>query len=161
MGKDRVIPSDKKLQQLVEEGMTHAAIADWVSQDTGIPIARSTISAALSRAGLTERIRYADVIPWTPIKSEHNMHYALVCLRLLARRQNGDPLDKDKNDRLDSFLAKLERHDAVVCYYAPSEGGFHYIPRKDEDDPDRWTTLRSPEDPGWADLGPPDRRPTI
>lgn len=143
MGKERVIPSDKKLQEFVEEGMTHQAIADYVSQDTGIPIARSTISAALSRAGLTERIRYDEVIPWTPIKTEHNMHYALVCLRLLARRQNGDAMDQDKNDRLDSFLARLETHDAVVSYYAPSESGFHYVPRSDEDDPDKWTTLRN------------------
>ena len=147
MSRERIIPSDTKLQELVDLGMTHAEIADKVSADTGIPIARSTISAALSRAGLTDRVRYDEVIPWSPIKVEHNMHYALVCLRLLARRQNGDPLDDDKNDRLDSWLAKLETNNAVVSYYAPSADGFHYVPREDVDDMDAWTTMRTPDDP--------------
>ena len=152
MGKNRIIPSDKKLQQFVDEGMTHAAIAKKVSIDTGTPVARSTISAALCRAGLTDRKRYQDVIPWTPIKSEHNMHYALVCLRLLARRKKGEELDKGKNDRLDSWLTKLIDNDAVVSYYAPSETGFHYIPRKPSDDPSAWITMRSPDDENWVEL---------
>jgi len=147
MGKERIIPSDRELQKLVKAGNTHQQIANIVSNNTGVPIARSSISAALSRAGMTDRIRYDDVIPWTPIKIEHNMHYALTMLRLLARRKNGDGLDDEKNLRLDSWVDKMNDNRAVVVYVPESESGFHYVARDKSDERDSLVSMRTPEGP--------------
>lgn len=133
MAKPRIIPSDRELQKLVKKGYTHQEIADIISKESGTPIARSTVSAALSRAGMTDRVRYEETIPWSPIKVEHNYHYALTMLRLLARRNEGDALDDEKNTRLDSWIQKLNDNNAVVVYVPESASGFHYVERKPSD----------------------------
>lgn len=143
MAKPRIIPSDRELQRLVNKGFTHQEIADIISEESGTPIARSTVSAALSRAGMTERIRYDEIIPWSPIKVEHNYHYALTMLRLLARRNEGDELDDEKNARLDSWIEKLTNNNAVVVYVPDSAVGFHYVERKPSDGKS-FTSLRVP-----------------
>lgn len=143
MPKPRIIPSDRELQKLVDKGFTHQEIADMISKESGTPIARSTVSAALSRAGMTDRIRYEETIPWSPIKVEHNYHYALTMLRLLARRNEGDELDDEKNTRLDSWIEKLTNNNAVVVYVPESVHGFHYVERKPGDGK-ALTSLRVP-----------------
>ena len=60
MSRERLIPGDDQLKSMVERGMTHQQIADAVSKETGVSVSRSTVSAALSRAGLTNRIRYDE-----------------------------------------------------------------------------------------------------
>ncbi len=144
MAKPRIIPSDRELEKLVNKGHTHQEIADIISKETGHPIARSTVSAALSRAGLTDRVRYEETIPWSPIRVEHNYHYALSMLRLLARRNEGDVLDDEKNGRLDSWITKLENNNAVIVYVPESEKGFHYVERKPSDGKSL-TSLRVPK----------------
>lgn len=133
MGAPRYLPSDSILQRMVERGMTHAQIAEEVSRETGVRIARSTVSAALSRAGLTQRVRYLDTIPWSPIKTEHNHHYALTMLRAKAKRDQGIELDSDLEERLDSWLQRLADNDAVVAYVYESPDGFYYVPREPGD----------------------------
>ena len=68
----RYLPSDMLLQRYVERGMTHQQIADMVSQQEGVSISRSSIIPALSRAGMTNRVRYDAEIPWVPIKTDSN-----------------------------------------------------------------------------------------
>lgn len=133
MAAPRLVPSDSMLQKYVERGLTHQQIADLVTKETGVPIARSTISAALSRAGLTARVRYDKVIPWNPIKAVHNRHYALAMLRLEARRQGGVALTEEQEQRLASWKAKLKSEDAVIVYLPDSEDGFYYVKRKKSD----------------------------
>jgi len=118
------------LQKYVERGLTHQQIADLITKETGVPIARSTVSAALSRAGLTDRVRYDEVIPWKPIKAIHNRHYALAMLRLEARRQGGLTLTEEQAKRLESWKAKLEEENALVVYLPDTEDGFYYVKRK-------------------------------
>lgn len=144
MAAPRFVPSDSILRRYVERGMTHQQIADKVSKDTGVPVARSTISAALSRAGLTNRVRYSDVIPWSPIKAEHNHHYALVMLRVHARLEAGLKVPDDQVARYQAWRDRLEENDAVVAYVADSPEGFYYVPRV-KSDGDSLVTTRKPK----------------
>ena len=112
--------------------MTHQQIADWVYRETGHKVARSTVSAALSRMGETDRVRYDDVIPWR-VKLDHTSHYALMMLRYYARRKHELQLTDDQSDRLDSWLDKLEEINAVVMYSPTSTDGFYYVPRLPKD----------------------------
>ena len=108
-------------------------MAARIKTETGIDVSVSSIGAALSRAGLTNRVRYDDHIPWNPIKTEHNKSYALSMLRLLARRDGGMDLTDDQEARLDAWLERMESEDAVVTYVYSSEHGFHYVKRKPSD----------------------------
>lgn len=130
----RVLPSLAALTKMVEQGMTHAQIAAKVSKDTGVPVARSTVSAALSRGGETEPLkRHASTIPWT-VRVQHQTHYAARMLRLLGRRMGeGKPLSKADDGRLDAWLSQLDRSGAVVVYVPDTEDGFFYV----EGTPDR------------------------
>lgn len=133
MAAPRYLPSDSILQRMVERGMTHAQIAEQVSRETGVRISRSTVSAALSRAGLTNRVRYSDTIPWSPIKTEHNHHYALTQLRVKARLDAGQPVADEVRARYESWEQRLRDNDAVVAYVYDSPDGFYYVPRRPED----------------------------
>tara|TARA_B100000214_G_scaffold288090_1_gene217665 strand:+ start:430 stop:819 length:390 start_codon:yes stop_codon:yes gene_type:complete len=127
---------------MVDRGMTHQEIADKVSEDTGERVNRSSVSAALSRAGLTDRVRYDEVIPFQ-VRAVHNYHYALTMLRVHARLEAGLEVPEDQVDRYESWKAKLEDNDAVVAYVPDTEDGFHYVHREPEDG-DLLTTLRQP-----------------
>lgn len=131
MAAPRLLPSDSELKQMART-MTHQQIADWVYRETGQKVARSTVSAALSRMGETDRVRYDDVIPWR-VRVQHTGHYALMMLRYYARRKHELALTDDQSDRLDSWLAKLKDMNAVVMYVPDSEDGFYYVPRLPED----------------------------
>lgn len=133
MAAPRVLPSDSMLQKYVERGMTHQQIADLITKESGVPVARSTVSAALSRAGLTNRVRYDEVIPWKPIKSEHNHHYALTMLRLEARKRAGLELTEEQERRLSSWKQRLDDENALVVYLPDTDEGFFYVRRKPTD----------------------------
>ena len=142
MGARRILPSDSQLQRMVERGMTHQEIADKVSEDTGERVNRSSVSAALSRAGLTDRVRYDEVIPFQ-VRAVHNYHYALTMLRVHARLEAGLEVPEDQVDRYESWKAKLCAEQAVVAYIAETDEGFHYVYREPEDG-ESLTTLRQP-----------------
>jgi len=129
MAAPRYLPSDAKLSELART-MTHAQIAEYVYKTTGVKVGRSTVSAALSRAGLTNRIRYSDALPWDRIKIEHNGHYAAQMLRAGARIESGQKVSDDLSDRYESWKARLDAEDAVV-HYDPNAGeGFFYVKRR-------------------------------
>lgn len=115
------------------ESMTHQEIANALSRETGYPIKRSTISAALHRAGETVSAKkYAEEIPWH-VKQEHQTHYAARMLRLLGRRRAGITNSAEADKRLDSWLAQLGEAGAVVVYVEDTPEGFFYV----EGEPDR------------------------
>lgn len=123
----RLLPDKSTLRRLVAEGLTHEQIVDWVWENMGTRVQRSTVAAALSRAGLTKPAhRYADTIPWR-VREEHLKHYAPRMLRLLGRRRAGLALTAEQNKRLDSWLHQLESDHAVVVYVPETTEGFHYI----------------------------------
>ena len=127
----RYLPSDGVLAEWAQT-MTHQQIADRVYRETGYRVKRSTVSAALSRAGLTNPRRYERFIPWT-VAIEHNHHYALVMLRVYARRHLGDELSDEQRKRLSSWLDRMERDQVVVAYAPSTEEGFFYVPREPGD----------------------------
>jgi len=123
----RVLPSSQELKRLVALGMTHQQIVDYLREKEDIVVSRSSVSAALSRAGLTERegMRYRDELPWR-IKGEHLTQYQARMLRLLGRRRANIDLTEDEENRLDAWLEALEEREIVVAY-APEDGGFLYV----------------------------------
>lgn len=142
MSAPRKLPSDSTLAKWRASGLTLKQIAEKSEAETGIPVSVGSVASALSRAGYTARVRYDDHIPWNPIATRHNKHYALTMLRLLARRDSGQDLTEDQESRLDSWLGRLEEEDAVVLYKYDSDDGFYYVKRKPSDG-DRW--IRQPK----------------
>lgn len=126
----RILPSDSILAKWREEGLTYRQICDRVYEQTGERVNPPTIGAALSRAGLTDRVRYDDALPWDHIRIEHNNHYAAVMLRVWARRKRNLPLTNEQEARLESWLARLKDENAIVVYRPDSPDGFYYVPRK-------------------------------
>ncbi len=123
----RILPPTSELRQMVDRGMTHQEIANEVSRRTGYPVSRSTVSAALFRAGeASVAKKYVDELPWT-IRESHQTHYAARMLRLLGRRRKGIANSAESDQRLDSWLHQLQRAGAVVVYYPDTEEGFFYV----------------------------------
>jgi hypothetical protein len=112
---------------MVDRGMTHQQIAEEVSRRTGYNVSRSSVSAALFRAGEASNAKkYVDEIPWT-VKEEHQTHYAARMLRLLGRRRQGIANSAESDARLDSWLRQLEKSGAVVTYVPDTADGFFYV----------------------------------
>lgn len=127
MAAPRLLPPVQDLKKLVDKGLTHQQIADEVFRKTGHRVSRTAISAALSRAGLTEREghRYKEEIPWT-VKTQHLTQYPARMLRLLGRNNYGTVLSAEESERLNAWLNMLEDSDAVVAY-CPEGPGFIYV----------------------------------
>lgn len=126
----RYLPSDSQLAKWREEGLTHQQIADRVYEQTGYRVARSTISAALSRAGLTNKVRYSEWLPWDRIAVEHNGHYAAQMLRAGARIEAGEEVSESLKQRYESWRKRLESEDACIHYDISTVDGFFYVRRR-------------------------------
>lgn len=123
----RILPPKAELQKLLEQGLTHQEIAEHVARDTGHNVKRSTVSAAIHRAGLSGRAKkYVDEIPWT-VKEEHLTHYAARMLRTLGRRRAGIQNSAEMDARLDSWLNLLQQEHSVVTYLPNTPEGFYYV----------------------------------
>jgi hypothetical protein len=110
--------------------MTHAQIATLLSRETGHQVSRSTVSAALHRAGDSDHAKkYPEELPWR-VRQEHQTHYAARMLRLLGRRRAGITNSAESDARLDAWLRNLEAHGAVVVYVEDTEEGFFYVEGK-------------------------------
>lgn len=133
MGRSRVSPTDKELEELLREGYTHEQIVEKVFEETGVRLSRSTITMAISRAGLQSQNRYTEEIPWT-VAAKYLRAYPVKMLRMLGRRRAGLELSDADNDRLDAWLAKLDKENAVVVY--DPKRGFGYAARVDTDPKD-------------------------
>lgn len=150
MARPRKLPDTNTILRYRNAGLTHQQIADQIFIDTGIEVSRSSISAALHRAGKSaDKARYTDTVPWR-VKREHLREYPVRMLRLLGRRRADQPLSDNENQRLDNWLAHLAENNAVVAYDPDnSEQGFHYIDPAPGDGQDGipihrprvWTTL--------------------
>ena len=134
MAAPRLLPPVQDLKKMVAKGMTHQQIAEHLKQSEGIKVSRSAISAALSRAGLTERDghRFKDEIPWR-VKTLHLTQYPARMLRLLGRHNQGMILTSEEANRLDAWLASLDEHNAVVAY-CPEGPGFIYVEADEKHD---------------------------
>lgn len=112
---------------MLDRQMTHREIAEAVSRETGHPVRRSTVSAAVHRMGLSgPSKKYPEEIPWV-VRQEHLTHYAARMLRLLGRRRAGVQNSTEMDARLDAWLRQLEEEHAVVTHFPETEEGFFYV----------------------------------
>ena len=132
MAPERYLPSTSILVGMVESGMTHQQIADRVYADTGVRVGRSSVSAALSKAGYTKRIRYDDIIPWR-VKIIHTHHHMLNMLRLEGRRMAAGHLSEQEERNLESFKARLIEQKAVVTYLPDTDEGWFLVKARPSD----------------------------
>lgn len=131
MARARLVPSDQELKRLLERGYSHDDIVQHVWETDRKRVHRSTVSAAISRAGLSEpQNRYDTEIPWR-VNGKHLRDYQPRMLRLLGRRRAGETLNELEDSRLDNWLQMLEDDNAVVAY--DPEVGFGYVDRSPED----------------------------
>lgn len=138
MAKPRKLPDNGTLLHWVEdEHLTHQQCADRIYAETGEHVARSAVSAALSRAGVArQKARYQDTLPWR-VKVNHLKEYPARMLRLLGRRRAGSELSENESQRLDSWLRMLADENAVVGYDPDNaQQGFHYIDPQGDDGKD-------------------------
>ena len=133
MGRPRISPTEKELEMYLRQGFTHEDIAEEVFKKTGTRLGRSTISAAIVRAGLAVPQRYDEELPWV-VKIEHQRDYPAKMLRCLARQRAGLVITDEEQKRLTSWLDRMERDATVVAY--DSTRGFGYGPRGEEDPTD-------------------------
>lgn len=132
MAAPRILPSDSELAKMRARGMSLNDICDEVERQTGTRPARSSVSAALSKAGLTNPVRYDDWVPWT-IQARHRTAYPLYLLRTGARLDRGVPVREGDEARYQRWRAELDEKNAVVDYDPETEAGFIYRRRKPED----------------------------
>lgn len=129
MARPRVLPSNDTLAHWVEDGLSIEEMRQRIKTETGQTVAASSISAAIGRAGLRQRVRYDDMIPWERIAVEHNTHFALNQLRTAARIKRGLPVDDRTRARHERWLEELEEANAIVAYDYNSIDGFYYAKR--------------------------------
>lgn len=147
MPKPRILPSDKELVAMRDQGLTHQQIADEITRRTGHRVARSTVSVALLRAGEAQpKTRYEETVPWV-VPAKFQAEYQLRMLRLLGRKRLGMEMNLDEEHRLDSWLEKLRSNNEIVVFCPdPPEGepGFHYVPDENgaRDHDKAWLPIR-------------------
>lgn len=121
------MPDDTTLRRWIREGNTQEQIIELVYAETGERVARSTVAAAIHRAGLVQRpqVRYEREIPWR-VKPKHATAYPARMLRDLGRIRNGENLPTAERQRFDSWWNWIVEENLVVCYDPDSAAGFWY-----------------------------------
>ena len=131
MSRNRILPPTQEIEKLVDKGLTHKQIAERLTEELGVRIAPSTVSADLLRHGKTKSTvqRYDETVPWR-VKPQHTNEYPVRMLRLLGRRLENNPMDDVDARRLASWMAKLVEERLVVGYCPDGTPGFRYIDAK-------------------------------
>lgn len=129
-----VVPDKTTLKNYLAKGLTQAQIVDAWASDSGNRVSRSAIAMAIARYNLNSnnpRTRHDDLLPWR-VELEHRGLSDARNLRALGRRREGRPLPPVDEQRLDSWLEKLNEANAVVRYEPDTEEGFFWVPRLPE-----------------------------
>jgi hypothetical protein len=150
MARQRKLPSDEVLRAWRAEGLTYRQIHERLA-DQGITVSFSSVSVALSRMGSTDRVRYDDWLPWSPIKVEHNDAWEATMLRVGARLARGQEVPERHRISFQRWRADLQERNLVVAY-EPERGFFLNNPRPGVDAPGG-IPIRAP-------VGDSDRDPT-
>lgn len=131
MPRPRLVPADSTLEKwYIEEGLTQQQIVERIWEQDQVRVSRSTVAAALTRAGLTDRVRYDDMIPWR-VKLEHCSHHLLNILRAAAREARGVDVSPALQRQLDSFRKRQEAEDCVIAYVPDTEQGWFLVKRRE------------------------------
>jgi len=130
MARPRLVPSDSVLEQwYVEEGLTQQQIVQRIWEQDRVRVARSTVAVALHRAGLTDRVRYEDMIPWR-VRVEHSSHNLVNILRAAGREARGLELTPAARTQLESFRRRQEEEDCVIAYVPDTAQGWFLVRRR-------------------------------
>ena len=129
------LPSDARMRELHEEGLTNQQIASRYG------VTREAVRQKFARMGLDRGPRRADhrrFLPWR-MRAQHQQDVLARRLRELSKREQGFPLTDTENRNLDEWLAFMEGdNDAgvplAVHYNMNDPEGFWLQPRTDEDD---------------------------
>lgn len=130
----------------VDQGLTRNEIVELYTKETGQTITAPAISVAVRRFNLPKRgNRHEALIPWR-VLVQHQDANQVKLLRAAGRRRAGLKNAPEIEQRLDSWLAKLEEAGRpVVAYYPDTEEGFTYHERVPEDGDGEWDLIRRPE----------------
>lgn len=139
MPAQKILPTSDVLRRLRREGKTYAEIADMYG------VTKGAVYLSCREAGLTSpRPSYKDTLPWR-VRTDHLHAYPAMMLRLYGRRQQGrgDTIPAQKARMLDRWLVEMRTHGLMVIYDpeipsnpASRNGGFAYVPRTPDLDPD-------------------------
>lgn len=133
--RQRKVPSDVQLGRLLDLGLSHSQIQEVIEVLTGEVVARSSIAAAIHRAGLSNhQRRHHKEVPWR-VRESHAARYPVRKLRDLGRVRLSAEISEEQ-ERVFKWARKLEEHQLVVAYDPESDRGFHYVPVTDGDWPD-------------------------
>lgn len=141
----RTTPDDDTIVEWHFEGITFQEMADrWAAQrpDLTDPPSAAAFNMKSHRLGLPLRyMRHDDLIPWSPIRPEHNNDYIVNMLRREGARRAGAPrfdpthpyCDQKDLQRLNSWIQGLHEGNGgrgVVVHYDPDTlEGWHYVNR--------------------------------
>lgn len=152
----RNTPDDDTIIEWHLAGVTYREMADrWNATRPGHdPVTESAFNMKCRRLGLPLRqMRHEDLIPWTPIRKEHNNEYMVNMLRREGARRAGAPrftpghklCDETDLQRLNSWIQGLHEGNkgrGVVVHYDPETlQGWHYVNRVKADK----DIIRTPE----------------
>lgn len=115
---DRHIP---EILRRLSDDETFRAIAEWYRQEYHVPVSPETVRRAALRAGYQPRYAGCPDLEALGVPRRRYMDPPARRLRTLARRNQGKDLNADDAERLDSWLAKLDRENLVVTWVARDE----------------------------------------
>lgn len=144
----RKLPDDATIREWHEKGLTFPQMAELHLAATGIRVEPASFNVHCGRLGLPSRnLRHSDLIPWSPIRPEHNNDYIVNMLRRESARRAGSPrwndlrhpdYDVAEVQRLNSWLQGLKDGNngkgSVVHYDPDTLEGWHYVNREKKDD---------------------------
>lgn len=146
----RKLPDDETIVKWHLSGITFQEMANrWNPVLIGRgedPVGSAAFNMKCFRLGLPARnMRHDDLIPWTPIRREHNDLYIVCMLRKESARRAGVPrfdpshpnCDETDLQRLNSWIQGLKEGNngkGVVVHYDPDTlEGWWYVNRRKSD----------------------------
>lgn len=121
---DHMRPTQEDLERYLALGLTYREMQETWREETGGDYSSGAFAMAVHRAGLArEPVRHAELIPWSPIASQHMRGAARYWYDLLlweAQRRAGTITERNLH-RLEFRKAELDRRNGSV-HYSPSVG---------------------------------------
>jgi hypothetical protein len=131
----RLLPDNEVLAKLRAQGWSYDDIAGHYG------VSRGAVYLRLRQVNaVKDRPTYGHLIPWT-VARKHTHAFPVQMLRLLGRKESGEPIPDVKRRMLEKWLREMTEADVVVCYEpdyppnpaSPTVGGFYYSRRRPED----------------------------
>jgi hypothetical protein len=134
---ERVLPSERVLQQWYDDGLSYADMARRHNAATNQNLTRQAFFMACKRLGISERSAYdhSAVLP-PDLRPEHSRLYDTQMIRRWDARRQGKVYSDRDNQRINGWLANLNDAKVVLVYRRNTQKGWHTVPRRPSDEPD-------------------------